>query len=158
MIYLNHRRGMIPKGRVSESEQDAVARNRKIEASGRRHRGMAGSTAPQGWMSVVYRVPQGKGERPGNCGTKNPKKISENPLTSGLPSAIIRAQGEERQSPRRVRPMRVRKTSSDEPTARRKLLMVRYTEWGALGSRNRLKCRGNTCGLLESRDSSSDSP
>ena len=50
-----------------------------------------------------------------------------NPLTSGSQSAIIGAQGEGRQSPQRVRPTRVRKTIPDEPTARRKSEMVRYT-------------------------------
>ena len=37
------------------------------------------------------------------------------PLTSRSPSAIIRAQVEARQSPERVRPMRVRKTKPMKP-------------------------------------------
>lgn len=46
---------------------------------------------------------------------ENPRKKSQNPLTSRSQSAIIRAQVEARQSPKRVRPMRVRKTKPMKP-------------------------------------------
>lgn len=48
-------------------------------------------------------------------GSRIREKNSQNPLTSRSQSAIIRAQVEARQSPKRVRPMRVRKTKPMKP-------------------------------------------
>ena len=46
--------------------------------------------------------------------------------------------------------MRVRKTDTDEPAARRKSEMVRDTQWRAVGSAGSwLKCEGSTCGRLK---------
>ena len=121
------------------------------EASGRRHRGMAGSNPLLGRCGWSTESRRGRTEK---LRDKKSEKISENPLTSGSRSAIIGAQGEGRQSPQRVRPMRVRKTIPDEPTARRKSEMVRYTVWRALGSERVQMSRQHLRGSETGRDSS----
>ena len=81
-------------------------------------------------------------------GQKKFSETSENPLTSRCPSAIIRAQVEARQSPERVRPMRVRKTEPMKPphAERARWCGIQCGEhWDPKG----FKCRGSTCGDLK---------
>ena len=74
------------------------------DAHRRRARGrQCGQRRPGGGRSPEYEV------------RGSAKKILKKPLTSGSRSAIIRAQVEARQSPDRVRPMRVRKSEPMKP-------------------------------------------